>query len=79
MLDYRESKGISVEKKIYLCFIGCAKVFGCVDHDKLWKDLRQTGLADHLTYPLRNMYVDQEAKARTLYGTNNWFKIEKEL
>ena len=49
----------------------------CVDHDKLWKALREVGIADHLTCLLRNLYVGQEATVRTLYGTTDWFKIEK--
>ena len=49
-----------------------------VDHDKLWKTLRETGIPDHLTCFLRNLYADQEAIVRTLYGTMDWFRIENE-
>ena len=48
-----------------------------MDHDKLWKVLREMGMLDHLTCLLRNLYVGQEATVRTLYGTIGWFKIEK--
>ena len=51
--------------------------FDCVDHDRLWKALRETGISDHLTCLLRNLYVGQEATVRTLHGTTDWFKIEK--
>ena len=76
LLAYRESKGIS-EKNIYLCFIDYTKAFDCVDHNKLWEALRETGIPDHLTCLLRNLYAGQEATVRTLYGTIDWFKIEK--
>ena len=65
------------QKIIHLCFIHSTKAFDCVDHDKLWKALREMGIPDHLTYFLRNLYVGQEATVRTLYGTTDWFKIEK--
>ena len=48
-----------------------------MDHDKLWKALREMGILDHLTCLLRNLYAGQEATVRTLYGTNDWFQIEK--
>ena len=48
------------EKKIYLCFIDFAKAFDCVDHDKLWKALRDMGIPNHLTCLMRHLYVDQE-------------------
>ena len=62
-LDYRESKVIS-EK--YLSFIDCAKIFECVDHEKLWKALREVELSDHLNCLLRNLYAGQEATVITL-------------
>ena len=62
---------------MYFCFIDYAKVFDCVDHNKLWKALKEMGIPDHLTYLLRNEYAGQEATVRTLYGTTDWFKIEK--
>ena len=65
------------QKNIYLCFIDYAKAFDYVDHDKLWKALREMGIPDHLTCLLRNLYAGQEATVRTLYGTTDWFKTEK--
>ena len=64
-------------ENIYLCFIDYVKVFDCANYDKLWKALRQMGISDHLTCLLRNLYVSQESTVRTLYGTTDWFKIEK--
>ena len=49
-----------------------------MDYNKLWKTLKEMGIPDHLACLLRNMYVGQEARIRTLYGTTDWFKIEKE-
>ena len=65
------------QKNIYLCFINYAKAFDCVDHNKLWKALKEMRIPDHLTCLPRNLYVCQEATIRTLYGTTDWFKIEK--
>ena len=67
-------------RNIYLCFINYAKAFDCADHDKWWKALREMGIPNHLTCLLKNLYVNQEATVRTLYGTTiNWFKIKKEV
>ena len=55
----------------YLRFINYAKVFDCVNHNKLWKVLKEMGISGHLTCLLRNLYVGQEATVRTLYGTND--------
>ena len=77
MLDHRESKGIQEKKNIYLCFIDYAKAFDCVDHKNLWETLKEMGIPDHLTCLLRNLCPGQEATVRTLYGTIDWFKIEK--
>ena len=57
--------------------IDYAKPFDCVDHHKLWKIVQQMGIPDHLTCLQRNLYAGQEAIVRTLYGTTDWFKIEK--
>ena len=65
------------QKNIHLCFIDYAKAFDCVDHNKLWKALKDTGIPDHLTCLLRNLYAGEEATDRTLYGTIDEFKIEK--
>ena len=63
-------------KNIYFCFIDYAKAFDCVDHNKLWKILKEMGIPDHLTCLLRNLYAGQEATVRTGHGTD-WFQIGK--
>ena len=73
------SKKQEFQRKIYLCFIGYAKTFDCVDHNKLWKILKEMGILDHLTCLLRNLYTGQEATVRTGHGTTDLFKIEKEV
>ena len=65
------------QKNIYLCFIDYTKAFDCVDHNKLWKILKEMGIPDHLTCLLRNLYPGQEATVRTGHGTTNWFQIGK--
>ena len=60
-----------------LCFIDYAKAFDCVDHNKLWKSLKEMGIPDHLTCLLRNLYAGQEATVRTGHGTTDWFRIGK--
>ena len=67
----------SSRKKIYFCFIDYAKAFGCVDHNKLWKILKEMGIPDHLTCLLRNLHAGQEARVRTEHGTTDWFQIGK--
>ena len=52
------------QKNIYFCFIDCAKVFDCVDHNKLWEILKEMGITDHLICLLRNLYAGQEAIVR---------------
>ena len=66
------------QKNIYFCFIEYAKAFDCVDHNKLWKILKEMGIPDHLICLLRNLYAGQEATVRTGHGTIDWFQIEKE-
>ena len=61
------------QKNIYFCFIDYAKTFDYVDHNKLWKILQETGIADHLNSLLRNLYEGQEATGRTGHGTMEWF------
>ena len=56
-------------KSIYFCFIDYAKAFDYVDHNKLWKILKEMGISDHLTCLLRNLYAGQEATVRTGHGT----------
>ena len=60
-----------------ICFIDYAKAFDCVDHNKLWKILKEMGIPDHLTCLLRNLYAGQEATVRTGHGTTDWFQIGK--
>ena len=70
-------KAKELQKNIYFCFIDYAKVFDCVDHNKLWKILKVMGIPDHLTCLLRNLYAGQEATVRTGHGTKDWFQIGK--
>ena len=69
----------SSRKNIYFCFIDYAKAFGCEDHNKLWKILKEMGIPDHLTCLLRNLFPGQEATVRTGHGTTDWFQIGKEV
>ena len=62
-------KAREYQRNIYFCFIDYAKAFDCVDHNKLWKILKEMGIPDHLTCPLRNLHAGQEATARTLHET----------
>ena len=70
-------KAREFRKNIYFCFIGYAKAFDCVDHNKLWKILKEMGIPDHLTCLLRNLYAGEEATVRTGHGTTDWFPIGK--
>ena len=70
-------KHASSRKNIYFCFIDYAKAFDCVDHNKLWKVLKEMGIPDHLTCLLRNLYAGQEATVRTGHGTMNLFQMRK--
>ena len=70
-------KARGFQRNIYLCFIDYTKTFACVDHNKLWKALKELGIPFHLTCLLRNLYACQEAIVRTLCGATDWFKIEK--
>ena len=65
------------QKNIYFCFIDYAKAFDCVDHNKLWKILKEMGIPDHLSCLLRKLYAGQEATVRTGHGTTDWFQIRK--
>ena len=65
------------QKSIYFCFIDYVKAFDCVDHNKLWKILKEMGIPDHLTCLLRNLYAGQEATVRTGHGTTDWFQTGK--
>ena len=74
-MDHWKSK--RAPEKIYFCFIDYAKAIDCVDHNKLWKILKEMGIPDHLTCLLRNLYAGQEATVRTGHGTTDWFQIGK--
>ena len=65
------------KKNIYFCFIDYAKAFDCVDHNNLWKLLKEMGIPDHLTCLLRNLYAGHEATVRTGHGRTDWFQIGK--
>src|SRR5574340_1099734 len=77
LLDHRKSK--RVPENIYFCFIDYAKAFDCVDHNKLWKILKEMEIPDHPTCLLRNLYAGQEATVRTGHETTDWFQIGKEV
>ena len=65
------------QKNIYLCLIDYTIAFDCVDHNKLWKILKEMGTPYHLTCLLKNLYAGQEAAVRTGHGRTDWLKIEK--
>ena len=65
------------QKNIYFCFFEYAKAIDCVDHNKLWKVLKEMGIPDHLICLLRNLYAGQEATVRTGHGTTHWLQIRK--
>ena len=71
------SKKQEFQKKIYFYFIDYAKAFHCMDHNKLWKILKEMGMPDHLTCLLRNLYAGHEATVRTGHGTTDWFQTRK--
>ena len=71
------NKGREFQENIYFCFIDYAKAFDCVDHNKLWKILKEMVIPDHLTCLLRNLYAGQEATVRTGHGTTDCFQIGK--
>ena len=75
MLDHQKAR--QFQKNIYFCFTGYAKAFDCVDHNKLWKILKEMGIPDHLTCRLRNIYEGQEGIVRIGHGTKDWFQIGK--
>ena len=70
-------KAREFQKNICFCFIDYTKAFDCVDHNKLWKILKEMGIPHHLTCLLRNLYAGQEATVRTGHGTTDWFQIGK--
>ena len=70
-------KAREFQKSICFCFINYVKAFDCMDHNKLWKILKEMGIPDHLTCLLRYLYAGQEATVRTGHGTTDWFQIGK--
>ena len=70
-------KAREFQKNIYFYFIDYSKAFDCVDHNKLWKILKEMGIPDHLTCLLRNLFAVQEATAKTGHGTTDWFQMGK--
>ena len=70
-------KAREFQKNIYFCFLDYAKAFDCVDHNKMWKILKEMEISGHVTCLLRNLYVGQEATVRTGHGTTYWFQIVK--
>ena len=70
-------KARQFQKNIYFCFLDYAKAFDCVDHNKLWKILKEIGIPYHLICLLRNLYAGQEATVRTGHGATDWFQIGK--
>ena len=70
-------KAREFQKNFYFCCIDYVKAFDCVDHNKLWKILKEMGIPDHLTCLLNNLYAGQEATVRTGHGTTDWLKIGK--
>ena len=72
-------KAREFQKNTYFCFLDYAKAFDCVDHNKLWKILKEMRIPDHLTCLLRNLYAGQDATVRTEHRTTDWFQIGKEV
>jgi len=70
-------KARECQNNIYFCFTDYAKAFDCVDHNQLWKILKEMGISDHFTCLLSNLYGGQEATVRTRHGTTDWLKIGK--
>ena len=67
-------KAREFQKNIYFCFIDNVKALDCVDHNKLWKILKEMGIPDHLTHLLRNLYAGQEGTVRIGHGTTDWYQ-----
>ena len=71
--SWKKQESSRKKKAIYFCFINYAKAFDGVDHNKLWKILKEMGIPDHLTCLLKNLYAGQEATVRTGHGTTDWY------
>ena len=76
-IHWNIEKAREFQENIYFCFVDYAKAFDCVDHNRLWKILKEMRIRDHLTYLLRNLYAGQEATVRTGHGTTYWFQRGK--
>ena len=76
-ISFGSLKKQEFQKNIYFCFTDYTKAFDCVDHNKLWKILKEMRIQDHLTCLLRNIYAGQEATVRTGHGKTDWFQIGK--
>ena len=70
-------KAREFQENIYFCFVDYVKAFDCVDHNKLWKTLKEMGIRDRLTGLLRKLYAGQESTVRTGHGTTDWLQIGK--
>ena len=77
IIHWIKERAREFQNNIYFCFIDYTKAFGCVNQNKLWEILQETGIPDHLTCLLRNLYTGQEATVRTGHGTTDWFQIGK--
>ena len=77
MIHWIIVKARESQKNIYFCFIDYAKSFDCVDHNQLWKILKEMGIPEDLTSLLRNLYAGPKATVRTKHGITDWFKIGK--
>ena len=75
--EFQKTNKQTHKQNIYLYYIDYAKAFDSVSYNKLWKTLKEVGILDHLSCLLRNLCIGQEATVRTLYGTTDWFSIEK--
>ena len=76
-IHWNIKKAREFQKNTYFWFIDCVKAFYCMDHNKLWKILKQMGIPDHLTCLLKSPFADQEATVRTGHGATDWFQIRK--
>ena len=74
-MDHQKAR--EFQSNINFCFIEYAKAFDCVDHNKLWKILKEIGIPGHLTCLLRNLYASRKTTVRTGHGTIDWFQIGK--
>ena len=76
-IQWITEKARQSQKNIYFCFIDYTETFDCVDHNKLWKILKELGIPDHTTCLLKNLFADQEAAFRTRHETMDWFQVGK--